>query len=166
MRVLTSFFILGLTASLAAPAAEATTLTLPSTATIARHASRVAAGTVTSTVAYRRGSRIWTQVTLASDDDGAPVVFDHAGGTVDGVTMVVLGMPRFEIGERVVVLLAKRADRLRLIGLGDGKLQVTSERGRARVRLRMATDAAADAVDLADALTYLRGALPAGHPGR
>lgn len=129
---------LGLVSATARPA-HATTFIEVSTVELARRADRVEVGQVMATEARWSGARIITRVALRPDGAGAPLVwFEHAGGTVDGITMQVIGMPRFALGERVVVLLRQHRDRLHLIGLADGKLAIELVDGREHVRVRTA----------------------------
>jgi hypothetical protein len=148
-------------AGAAAPPAHATTFIELPTVELARSAHQIAVGRVLATESRWVGSRIVTRVALRADDAAVPVVwFEHTGGSVDGITMEVIGMPRFAPGERVVVLLRRQRERLRLIGLGEGKLAIEVIDGRELVRLRAGRAAAiATAVPLADAVRTLTAAM-------
>jgi hypothetical protein len=138
--------------------ADATTLLHMRTSAIASSADRVVLGRVIATVAHWTGHRIVTRVRLRPDGGDADVWFEHAGGTVDGLTMRVIGMPEFSPGERTLVLLAARGDGMHLVGLGDGKLPVVERDGQPVVYLRMRSDGPLEAVPVAQAHALLRRA--------
>src|SRR5437763_15898426 len=51
----------------------------------------------------------------------ARVVVAQPGGTVDDISMTVIGMPRFTPGERALVFLRGPLDRAGVVGLAQGK---------------------------------------------
>lgn len=138
--------------------AHATTLVLVKTESIARAADRVVHGRVLATESRWERGRIMTRVRLLPDDGSSALWFEHAGGSIEGVTMHVLGMPEFRPGERVLVLLARRADRLRLVGLSEGKLAVVERSGRDVVYLRLRDDGPLEPMALPDASARLAAA--------
>jgi hypothetical protein len=155
MRVMRVLLALGLL-ELGAPATtEATTLVLMKTEAIAAASDQLVAGRVIATEARWDRSRIVTRVRLRADSGGADVWFEHPGGTVDGLTMRVLGMPEFRLGERTMVLLARRLGRLRLVGLSEGKLAIVERGGREVVFLRLHDDGPLEPVALDDARALL-----------
>lgn len=138
--------------------AGATTLRLIPTDEIARAADRAVAGQVIATESRWDGRRIVTRVVLRAEDGSGDLAFELPGGTVDDVTMQVLGMPTFAPGERALVLLAERGGRLRLVGLADGKLPIVRHRGRDVVYLRRIAGGGKKPVALADAVHLLEDA--------
>jgi hypothetical protein len=142
--------------------AEATTLVHMRTTAIASSADRVVLGRVIATQARWVGHRIVTRVQLRPDayaaGGEADMWFEHAGGTVDGLTMHVIGMPDFTPGEHALVLLAARSDGMHLLGLGEGKLPVVERDGQPVVYLRMRSDGPLEAVPVAQAHALLRRA--------
>lgn len=52
---------------------------------------------------------------------GGRVVVRRAGGTVNGITMVVIGEAGFVAGERAVVFLKGPSDRAQVVGMAQGK---------------------------------------------
>ncbi len=83
------------------------------------------------------GLRISTIVRLDVDEawkgsPGASLEIRVPGGSFEGITQVVTGMPRFTVGEETVVFL-RYADRARgagitqVVGMAQGKLQVRGE---------------------------------------
>lgn len=137
--------------------AQATTIMVLRSETVASAADQVAYGTVVATESRWRDGRIVTRVRLRGDH-AADTWFEHPGGTVDGVSMQVVGMPSFRPGEEVVVLLAARGGRLRLIGLSEGKLAVVRRDGRGEVYLRLSDDGPLTALPVDDGVTRLRRA--------
>src|SRR5205085_1781808 len=124
MRVMRILLALGVL-ELGTPAlADATTLVLKKTETLAAASDQVASGQVVAFESRWDRGRIVTRVRLRPDGGGPDVWFEHSGGTVAEVTMRVVGMPEFRLGERAVVLLARRSGRLRLVGLSEGKLAI------------------------------------------
>jgi hypothetical protein len=137
------------------PEAHATTLVLVKTESIARAADRVVHGVVIATEARWQRGRIVTRVRMRPADGAPDLWFEHPGGTVEDVTMKVLGMPDFRPGERTVVLLKQRAGQLRLVGLSEGKLAVVSRAGRDVVYVRLRDNGPLEPVELDDALPRL-----------
>lgn len=139
--------------------AEATTLVLMRTAVLARAADRAVLGRVIATEARWSGRRIVTRVQLRPEArDVQDLWFEHAGGTVDGLTMRVIGMPEFRPGDRAVVLLAERAGALHLVGLGEGKLDVAERDGQTVVHMRVRDGGPREPVPLTEAHAALRRA--------
>jgi hypothetical protein len=90
-------------------------------------AAPVAAGT-------RSGRMIFTEITLAVDRAivGAPdklVTFRIAGGTLDGQTATVFGMPTFELGERYLVFLRSGFETTAdpIVGVNQGFFRVVHD---------------------------------------
>ena len=156
LRILIALHLLELAVHTAT--AEATTLVVMRTAAIARSADRAVVGRVIAIEARWIGHRIVTRVRLRPDGAGpcGELWFEHGGGTVDGVTMRVIGMPAFRPGERALVLLASRAGNLHLVGLAEGKLAVVERDGREVVYLRMRDGGPLEAVPVAEAHASLR----------
>ena len=142
---------------------QATTIVLLRSETVASAADQVAFGTVVATESRWRDGRIVTRVRLRGADPAADTWFEHPGGTVDGVSMQVVGMPSFRPGEEVVVLLAARGGRLRLIGLSEGKLAVVRRDGRGELYLRLTDDGPLTALPVDDGVTRLRRAAARRH---
>ncbi len=157
MRILIALGLLE--AGIAASTAHATSLVLMKTESIARASDQVVDGRVIATEARWDGRRIVTRVRLRPTSRAPDLWFEHAGGTVDGVTMEVLGMPQFRPGERALVLLAHRAGRLRLVGLSEGKLAIVESGGRDVVYLRRQDDGPLAPVSLAEARALLSAAI-------
>lgn len=157
MRIFVALSVLELSAVV--PRAAATTFLHLPTERIARAADRIVVGLVVATEARWEGKRIATRVWMRPDGASAAVAFDVAGGTLDGVTMQVIGMPGFAPGERAVVMLARRGGGLRLVGLSDGKLPIAREDGDEVVRLRLRVDGPLEAVPVREALERLVRAL-------
>ena len=163
LRILVALHLLELPVHTAT--AEATTLVHMRTAAIASSADRVVLGRVIATQARWAGHRIVTRVQLRPDSAAggavggeADIWFEHAGGTVDGLTMRVIGMPELVPGEHAIVLLAARSDGMHLLGLGEGKLSVVERDGQPVVYLRLRTDGPLEAVPVAQAHALLRRA--------
>jgi hypothetical protein len=119
------------------PDANATTLVLIKTESIARAADRVVHGAVIATESRWDRDRIVTRVRLRPASGEPDVWFEHPGGTVGDVTMKVLGMPEFRPGEHALVFLAARHGRLRLVGLSEGKLSIVARDGHDVVYVRL-----------------------------
>lgn len=82
---------------------------------------------------------IWTHYEIALEEalKGAPgrtVEIQEPGGELDGMRMEILGVPRYELGEEVVVFAAPTPAGLRTCGWGQGRFVVEGEPGRRRVR--------------------------------
>ena len=127
---------LGVLNGLAPAVSHATTFIDVSTETVARSSDRVVVGSVVAIETRWAGARIVTRVAMRPDAGAAVVWFEHPGGTVDDITMQVIGMPTFTPGERALVLLRWRRDRLRLVGLAQGKLAIVRAAGRDVVEVR------------------------------
>ena len=64
--------------------------------------------------------------TPATGGDEVTVV--QEGGSVDGLTMTVLGMTKFSPGERALVFLRGSATRAQVVGMAQGKRPMTLDR--------------------------------------
>lgn len=157
MRVLLTLSLLEL--GIPASIASATTLVLVKTESIARAADRVAYGRVIATETRWDRGRIVTRVRLRPQTGGTDLWFELPGGTVDGVTMQVIGMPEFRLGERTLVILARRSGRLRLVGLSEGKLAIVERGGREVVYLRLRDDGPLEAMALKAVISHLSAAI-------
>lgn len=157
LRLLVALHVLEL--AVGAATAGATTLVALRTEAIAGGADRAVLGRVIASEARWVGRRIVTRVLLRPDGSAADLWFQHAGGTVDGVTMLVVGMPAFRPGERALVLLARRAGGLRLVGLSAGKLAVIERGGRPAVLMRLVDGGPLEPLAVADAQAVLAHAI-------
>lgn len=90
----------------------------------------VARGAITATRVYRDRGRVWTEFTITltaqplkdtRGDTKAPVKFVMPGGTIDGITQMVPGVPRLKRGQELVVFLRCRArSTCAPVGFGQG----------------------------------------------
>lgn len=113
---------------------------VPAAASIARalsldelsaRAELVVLGRVTGQQARwtRDHRRLVTRVTVAVEerwkgDAPAEITVLRPGGELDGLGQEVLGEPRFETGERVVLFLVERGDFYRAVGMAQGAFRV------------------------------------------
>lgn len=82
---------------------------------------------------------IWTHYQIALDEalkgsPGRTVEIQEPGGELDGIRMEIIGTPRYELGEEVVVFAALTPAGLRTCGWGQGRFVVAGEPGKRRVR--------------------------------
>jgi hypothetical protein len=82
---------------------------------LARSSTAVIAGTVQGVEPVERAGRIFTEVTVAVEetvkgDVGTRLTLTEPGGVIGGRREVVLGVPQFAVGERVLLFVAQRAD--------------------------------------------------------
>ncbi|MHB8421069.1 MAG: hypothetical protein ACYDCL_23605 [Myxococcales bacterium] len=122
---------LALAALLAAAPASASIARALSLDDLAGRAELVVLGRVTGQQARwsRDHLRIATRVEVQVDERwkgaaGGEITLLCPGGELDGLGQVVLGEPRFEVGERVVLFLVKRGDFYRAVGMSQGVFRV------------------------------------------
>ena len=145
-RVLSVLSVLAVTAGMPA---GATTVVPADFAEMVADSHQIVHGTVIGVEAYTTGSRrdIETVVTLAVAGaiKGAPATrlsFRVPGGQIGRYRRVMVGAPRFEEGDEVVLFLKGRAPALPMpFGLSQGVYRVNRETGRALVTPLMTTDA-------------------------
>ncbi len=82
---------------------------------------------------------IWTHYQIVLDEalkgsPGRTVEIREPGGELDGIRMEIVGTPRYELGEEVVVFAAPTPAGLRTCGWGQGRFVVAGEPGQRRVR--------------------------------
>jgi hypothetical protein len=82
---------------------------------------------------------IWThyQIVLEETLKGSPgrtLDIQEPGGELDGLRMEIVGTPRYELSEEVVVFAAPTPAGLRTCGWGQGRFVVEGEPGQRRVR--------------------------------
>lgn len=82
---------------------------------------------------------IWTHYEIVLDEalKGAPgrsVEIQEPGGELDGLRMEIVGAPRYQVGEEVVIFAAPTPVGLRTCGWGQGRFVVEGEAGQRRVR--------------------------------
>ena len=101
----------------------------------------VAHGRVASTrVAWdAERENIWTHYQIVLDEalkgsPGRTVEIQEPGGELDGIRMEIIGSPRYELGEEVVVFVAPTPAGMRTCGWGQGRFVVQGEPGQRRVR--------------------------------
>ena len=80
-------------------------------------------------VATPRGRAIMTDVTFRVEDVwkgnlGAVTMLEFMGGTIDGVTMEVVGMPEFTVGQRNVLFVSGERAASPLVGFMYGRMKV------------------------------------------
>lgn len=76
-----------------------------------------------------RGRAIMTDVTFRVEDVwkgsvGPVTLLEFLGGTVDGVTMEVVGMPQFSVGQRNVLFVSAERSISPLVGFMHGRMKV------------------------------------------
>ena len=76
-----------------------------------------------------RGRAIMTDVTFRVEDVwkgniGAVTMLEFMGGTIDGMTMEVVGMPQFAVGERSVLFVSGERSVSPLVGFWYGRMKV------------------------------------------
>lgn len=82
---------------------------------------------------------IWTYYEVQIEDalkgaPGAVLTVQEPGGELEGTVMEIVGAPRYQPGEEVVVFAARTPFGLRTCGWGQGRFVVEGEPGRKRVR--------------------------------
>jgi hypothetical protein len=97
---------------------------------LTQDSSLVVRGTVKKTKAMWSGKRIVTEVTLSVSSSlkgspGAEVTLYTPGGVVDDIGMKVSGAPTFKEKEEVLVFLQARKGNYSVLGLGQGKYNIT-----------------------------------------
>lgn len=80
-------------------------------------------------VTTRQGRAIMTDVTFKVEEvwkgrAGAVTMLEFMGGTVDGVTMEVVGMPEFSVGQRNVLFVSGERSVSPLVGFMYGRMKV------------------------------------------
>jgi len=118
------------------PTADATTLIRRSTEELTVLSEFVVEGTVTDVEARWREDHkfVYTYVTVDVDEvmkgqlRESTIVLEELGGTANGVTATVEGVPVFETGERVIVFLDVVDDAYRCHGFAQGKFTVEDSR--------------------------------------
>jgi len=81
---------------------------------------------------------IWTYYEIVLDEalkgsPGRTVEIQEPGGELDGMRMEIVGTPRYELGEEVVVFASPTPAGLRTCGWGQGRFVVAGEPGQRRV---------------------------------
>lgn len=109
--------------------AAATIFVITDAQTIAASADVVVVGTVESTATRWRGKRIVTRAVVKVTDLAKGATAERIqvvvpGGTLDGVTMRVIGGPQLRKGDRSVLFLRAAVSGYRVVGLTQGKLDV------------------------------------------
>lgn len=82
---------------------------------------------------------IWTHYQIVLDEalkgsPGRTLEIQEPGGELDGMRMEIVGAPRYELGEEVVVFAAPTPAGLRTCGWGQGRFVVEGDPERRRVR--------------------------------
>jgi len=82
---------------------------------------------------------IWTHYQIVLDEvlkgsPGRTLEIQEPGGELDGIRMEIIGTPRYELGEEVVVFAASTPAGLRTCGWGPGRFVVAGGPGQRRVR--------------------------------
>ncbi|HEY0591266.1 MAG TPA: PKD domain-containing protein [Thermoanaerobaculia bacterium] len=119
----------------------ATTIVVPSDASLAARAELIAAGRVVSSAAVERNGRIWTEATVAVDavlkgTSAGLITIAEPGGTLGDRTTVVFGAPVFTPGERALLFLAPDGNAYRAIDLAAGKFTERADRSGTRFWVR------------------------------
>lgn len=113
------------------PRVEATTLSTLSVEQMTDAADLVVRATVTEVWVEQLGDELWTraQITVNSSlkgqATGRTLVIDQLGGVLRNDAVIVVGAPRFSVGEEMVVFLEKNsAGQLLVVGMNQGKYTV------------------------------------------
>jgi hypothetical protein len=121
-------------ALLAPLAAEATLLVQLSDEDLVRRADAVVQGEVLEVESYRDAARdrVFTRVTVGVTDylkgrGPDEIAVRIAGGVLDGLEYRVIGAPRFQVGEEVVLFVRTHGDTNSVIGMSQGKLAVVTD---------------------------------------
>jgi hypothetical protein len=111
--------------------ASATTLVPMDLADLTARAATIVIGTVVDVRSERDGTTISTSVTLADlrvvkgSDPGGTLEVRLAGGTVEGETVRISGMPEFVVGEKNLVFLGGDPHALSpIVGWGQGRFKI------------------------------------------
>jgi hypothetical protein len=121
--------------TVASAAVHATIVVRRSLTEVEGFATEILVGTVRSLRSVE-GFRGWpfTEVTfgdlevLKGEIPGATVSYRFAGGTKDGRTMVIVGLPQFEEGRRYVLFTNAKRDRLcPLVGWHQGRYRIRDD---------------------------------------
>ena len=118
---------------LTAAAASSTTVIPPSFDALVSGANTVFVGEVMNVRARwqttRQGRVIFTDVTFRVEDvwkgaAGVVTELEFLGGTIDGRTMEVMGMPTFTVGQRAVLFVSGERAISPLVGFWHGRMRV------------------------------------------
>ena len=113
--------------------AGSTTVVPPTFDALVAGANTVFVGEVMSVrsrwITTPRGRAIATDVTFRVEEVwkgslGAVTMLEFMGGTVDGMTMEVVGMPQFEVGQRSVLFVSGERSASPLVGFMYGRMKV------------------------------------------
>ena len=116
--------------------ARSTTVIPPTFESLVSSASTIFVGDVMDVrsewAATRQGRAIKTFVTFKVEDVwkgslGAVTQLEFLGGTVDGVTMEVVGMPTFHEGQRSVLFVSGERSVSPLVGFWHGRMRVEKD---------------------------------------
>ena len=133
---LTALLLAGVSLPVLAPGVEATTVKRLSLEQMVRGSHRIMLGRCVSQETYwnKTRTRIYTATRFAVTEDlkgesrGAATVVT-VGGTMDGLTQVVSGTPRFRENEEVLLFLeAGRSSHWILMGLSQGMFRIATDR--------------------------------------
>ncbi|MBI5160769.1 MAG: hypothetical protein HY996_05060 [Micrococcales bacterium] len=115
-------------------AASATLLVYMTDEELTARADAIVLAEVTAVESYRdaRLHRVFTRVTLGVEQylkgqGPGEILVRVAGGTLGDLEYRVLGAPRFQPGEQVVLFLAARPEAASIIGMTQGKLRVVTD---------------------------------------
>lgn len=113
------------------PRVEATTLSPLSVEQMTDAADLVVRATVTEVWVEQIGDELWTraQITvnrsLKGQATGRTLVIDQVGGVLRNDAVIVVGAPRFSVGEEILVFLEKNSvGQLLVVGMSQGKYTV------------------------------------------
>jgi hypothetical protein len=113
------------------PRVEATTLSPLSVEQMTDAADLVVRATVTEVWVEQLGDELWTraQITvnrsLKGQATGRTLVIDQVGGVLRNDAVIVVGAPRFSVGEEILVFLEKNCvGQLLVVGMSQGKYTV------------------------------------------
>jgi hypothetical protein len=118
---------------LTAGTANSTTVVPPTFDALVAGANTVFVGEVMAVRARwatsRQGRAIFTDVTFRVEDVwkgavGTVTMLEFMGGTIDGTTMDVVGMPRFTVGQRAVLFVSGERAISPLVGFWHGRMRV------------------------------------------
>ena len=118
---------------LTAGTASSTTVIPPSFDALVNGANTVFVGEVMAVRARwettRQGRAIFTDVTFRVEDvwkgaAGTVTMLEFLGGTIDGTTMDVVGMPTFAVGQRAVLFVSGERAISPLVGFWHGRMRV------------------------------------------
>jgi len=132
-----AFLLAPLLALLVTSAADAATVRYAAIEDLARDSGLVFWGTVASVQQFNLGTtgapRIVTDVTfdvhrvLKGDNPGSQFVLRLPGGTADGLTLAIPGMPRFDPGHEVVIFLEWTGQSWAVCGLSQGAYRISAD---------------------------------------